>query len=68
CPRVICQSQPLRPAGVSDIPYEKSVKLYCGHYGEVYSPESSRHRSSRLAAPDHCEQDSLPDHFQLRPF
>lgn len=45
CPRVLCQSQPLLPVGLSDIPYEKSVKLYCGRCEDVYSPKSSRHGS-----------------------
>ncbi|KAF9045776.1 hypothetical protein BDZ89DRAFT_1058734 [Hymenopellis radicata] len=30
CPRVLCQQQPLLPVGLTDVPYEKSVKLYCG--------------------------------------
>lgn len=45
CPRVLCQSQPLLPVGLSDTPYEKSVKLYCGRCEDVYSPKSSRHGS-----------------------
>lgn len=45
CPRVLCQSQPLLPVGLSDVPYEKSVKLYCGRCEDIYSPKSSRHGS-----------------------
>lgn len=45
CPRVLCQSQPLLPVGLTDIPYEKSVKLYCGRCEDLYSPKSSRHGS-----------------------
>jgi len=45
CPRVLCQSQPLLPVGLTDIPFEKSVKLYCGRCEDIYSPKSSRHGS-----------------------
>jgi len=45
CPRVLCQSQPLLPVGLTDVPYEKSVKLYCGRCEDLYSPKSSRHGS-----------------------
>ncbi|KAJ7600638.1 casein kinase II, regulatory subunit [Mycena floridula] len=45
CPRVLCSSQPLLPVGLTDIPYEKSVKLYCGRCEDIYSPKSSRHGS-----------------------
>lgn len=45
CPRVLCQAQPLLPVGLTDIPYEKPVKLYCGRCEDIYSPKSSRHGS-----------------------
>jgi len=45
CPRVMCLLQPLLPVGLTDIPYEKSVKLYCGRCEDLYSPKSSRHGS-----------------------
>ncbi|KAF9075886.1 casein kinase II, regulatory subunit [Rhodocollybia butyracea] len=45
CPRVMCQLQPLLPVGLTDMPYEKSVKLYCGRCEDLYSPKSSRHGS-----------------------
>ena len=37
-----CQQQPV---GLTDIPYEKSVKLYHGRCEDLYSPKSSRHGS-----------------------
>ncbi|KAF7311865.1 Casein kinase II subunit beta [Mycena indigotica] len=45
CPRVLCHAQPLLPVGIVDIPYEKSVKLFCGRCEDLYSPKSSRHGS-----------------------
>lgn len=45
CPRVLCHQQPLLPVGLTDVPYEKSVKLFCGRCEDIYSPKSSRHGS-----------------------
>lgn len=43
CPRVLCDSQPLLPMGLSDLPGLKSVKLYCAKCEDIYNPKSSRH-------------------------
>ena len=43
CPRVLCYGQPLLPVGLSDIPYQKAVKLYCQRCEDIYSPKSTRH-------------------------
>ncbi|CAD6566492.1 MAG: casein kinase 2 regulatory subunit [Tremellales sp. Tagirdzhanova-0007] len=45
CPRVYCYAQPLLPVGLSDIPYQKAVKLYCPRCEDIYSPKSNRHGS-----------------------
>lgn len=45
CPRVMCAAQPLLPCGLTDLPYEKPVKLYCPRCEDLYSPKSSRHGS-----------------------
>ncbi|GAA96624.1 hypothetical protein E5Q_03294 [Mixia osmundae IAM 14324] len=43
CPRVLCYAQALLPVGLSDVPYQKAVKLYCPRCEDIYSPKSSRH-------------------------
>ena len=43
CPRVLCYGQPLLPVGLSDMAYQKAVKLYCPRCEDIYSPKSSRH-------------------------
>ncbi|KAL1408209.1 casein kinase 2 regulatory subunit [Vanrija albida] len=45
CPRVYCSGQPLLPVGLTDIPYQKAVKLYCPRCEDIYSPKSNRHGS-----------------------
>ena len=43
CPRVLCYGQALLPLGLSDVAYQKAVKLYCPRCEDLYSPKSSRH-------------------------
>ncbi|EJU02728.1 hypothetical protein DACRYDRAFT_21714, partial [Dacryopinax primogenitus] len=45
CPRAFCYMQPLLPVGLTDVPYEKAVKLYCPRCEDIYTPKSSRHGS-----------------------
>jgi casein kinase II subunit beta len=44
CPRVLCDNQRVFPVGLSDLPGEATVKLYCPRCNECYAPKSSRHQ------------------------
>lgn len=44
CPRVYCNGQHCLPVGLSDIPGEQTVKIYCPRCNDVYFPRASRHQ------------------------
>ncbi|KAK5115986.1 casein kinase 2 regulatory subunit [Meristemomyces frigidus] len=42
CPRVLCSGAKVLPVGLSDIPGQETVKLFCPSCLDVYSPPNSR--------------------------
>lgn len=43
CPRVLCHGQPCLPVGMSDVPRQSTVKLFCPKCEDVYYPRSGYH-------------------------
>jgi len=43
CPRYLCRGQPCLPIGMSDVPNEEAVKLYCPKCEDVFHTRSTRH-------------------------
>eukprot|EP01134_Creolimax_fragrantissima_P005531 CFRG5531T1 len=44
CPRVLCNRQAVLPVGLSEKPWEHTVKLFCPNCQDIYHTKSSRHR------------------------
>ena len=43
CPRVMCHGQPCLPVGLSDVPRQSTVKLFCPKCEDVFYPRSGNH-------------------------
>eukprot|EP00602_Paraphysomonas_sp_CaronLab_P006317 CAMPEP_0185026044 /NCGR_PEP_ID=MMETSP1103-20130426/9661_1 /TAXON_ID=36769 /ORGANISM="Paraphysomonas bandaiensis, Strain Caron Lab Isolate" /LENGTH=248 /DNA_ID=CAMNT_0027559471 /DNA_START=157 /DNA_END=903 /DNA_ORIENTATION=- len=43
CPRVYCQGHPGLPVGLSDLPCNYSVNIFCPRCHELYYPRASKH-------------------------
>lgn len=42
CPRVFCQGQPVLPVGMSDLPRNYTVNVFCPRCHELFFPKSTR--------------------------
>ncbi|GMH56809.1 hypothetical protein TrRE_jg10458, partial [Triparma retinervis] len=42
CPRVFCQGQPVLPAGLSDLPRNYTVNVFCPKCHDLFYPKSTR--------------------------
>lgn len=42
CPRVFCQGQPVLPVGLSDLPRNYTVNVFCPRCHELFFPKSTR--------------------------
>jgi casein kinase II subunit beta len=45
CPRVFCQGQPVLPIGLSDLPQNYTVNVFCPRCHEIFHPKSSKQGS-----------------------
>ena len=43
CPRMLCHGQPCLPVGLSDVPRQATVKLFCPKCEDVFYPRSKLH-------------------------
>lgn len=43
CPRVLCNGQPCLPVGLSDVPRQSTVKLFCPRCEDAFYPRSKYH-------------------------
>lgn len=43
CPRVHCNGQAVLPVGLTDVPQQNTVKLFCPKCQDIYFPKNTRH-------------------------
>lgn len=59
CPRVYCEGQSMLPVGLSDLPRQATLKLYCPRCQDIFYPKFSKHNGIFLPTHQHTNTHTL---------